>query len=223
MDTEQKGSSAPSSESSAPDVNPTDSGQTQELQNEGGNPPAQKVDADLQRIKDDMLKYKKENQEYKRMIESLKQQKLKEQNDYKTLYEQSNAELEKFRVGYVTEKKREALKSAALKLGLRPEAEQDLELLGLDQIHEEFTSDGRIIVHGAEQLAEEMKKRRSHWFKSGEAPKFYSGGGSKAEIPQELTPQYMRSLETSKDQNDRKKYKELYPKFVEQLRKKRMG
>lgn len=206
-------SGAAASESSATEDNQADSGDPSIIKTEvtTQEPP----NADLQRLKDDMLKYKKESQESKKIIESLKQQKLKEQNDFKTLYETAHSELEQFRTGYVKEKKREALRSAVQKLGLRAEAEQDLDLLGLDPLTEELTTEGRVIVHGAEQYAQQLKQQRGHWFKTNEPPRINSGGGAKPDTPQTLTANYMVELE----RKDPKKYKELYPKYVEQLRK----
>lgn len=217
MEVENQGSRAPSSESSAPDAT-TDSGQTQEIETNSQSAAPSEETADFKRLREDMLKYKKDNQLLKKQMDDLKQQKMKEQNDWKTLYEEELGKRESFEKGYVKEKKQTALRSAVQKLGLRPEAEQDLDLLGLDQIHEEFTSDGRILVHGAEQYAEELKKTRSWWFKSSEPPKFNPGGGKGPDQPKELSAQYMVSLE----KKDPKKYRELMPVYLEQTRKRKL-
>lgn len=177
-------------------------------------------EAALKRALDDMHKFKRQTQELQQQIQSLQDEKLKSQNDFKSLYERTKGELEETRKqkeqfisSYFEDQKRGALKSAVLKLGLRPEAESDLDLIDLSDVAIERTDQGRVLVHGADSKAEQIKKTRPHWFKNQTQVTINSGGtNSPAVETGNLTPQFMVELE----RKDPKKYRELFPKFIEQ-------
>jgi hypothetical protein len=89
--------------------------------------------------------------------QELAELKAKEAEDYK-------AHLDKTREAMVTDKKFGAVREAALKAGIRPEAIADLELVGLDKVQVETTSLGRVNVIGVDNLIDSIKLSRPHWF-----------------------------------------------------------
>lgn len=214
-----QGSGAPSPESGATGANSPDSGQPIE-KNPGSNsvtPPVE--NSELKRALDDLHRFKKEALEYKKLFNQVKDDQLKKDKNFESLYETSETSRKMLESGYIAEKKEDALRAACIRLGIRAEAESDLnQKRWLDSIQEELTTEGRVLVHGAEQLAEEIKRTKPHWFKTAEAPKFNPGGNAGAlEGTQELTADYMIELQ----RKDRKKYLELIPKFQDQLRKRK--
>lgn len=179
--------------------------------------------ADLNKYKSKALTVEKELHTLKEQMQGLQDDKLKGSNDFKTLWEKSQEELGKtkeqlktLRKGIELNAKMNALRGEASKLGLRQEAEEDLERFA-DEVALEWTSEGRAIPHGADLIAQKLKSSKSHWFKPTGVSTINSGGGTGTPPVEELTIGYMLDLETK----DKKKYKELWPKFVEQQAKKR--
>lgn len=183
---------------------------------------------DHKRALDDLNKFKgewKKSQEAinatRAELESLKNQRLAEKEDYKTLAEkyqaelkQKDTELTQFRDGFFTSKKYDAVYASALKAGLRGEAEADLSLLPLDGVEVERTDHGRVMVHGSDSYVERLKRERPHWFKSEEPPRVNSGGG-KLPSNEPLTRDKVYELEKAYRKSGSAKDKEAWQKAAE--------
>lgn len=203
---------------------------------EGGETPPESTnltqsitETEKQSKKDERAKLSKElaqakarESELTRLLEEAKENKLKEQNDWKTLAEtyktraeQAEIKNKSFMEEFFTEKKRTALYQELSKLGLRAEAEQDLDLLDLSGIAVERTDHGRVIPHGADLEAQKIKQARPHWFKSATAPKINTGGANAGPIDGPVTPEMLLKLE----KQDPAKYKIMYQKYIEQKKK----
>lgn len=126
-----------------------------------------------ERMKSDMLKAKQKADELEKSINSqklaaLKQTenwqelaKLKEQEaeDYKTKYERLSSSL-------VENKKLDAIRTEALKLGIDQRSLEDLEMIDFNEVQIETTSTGKINVLGADKAVANLKLRKPHWFNS---------------------------------------------------------
>lgn len=181
---------------------------------------------DHQRAINDMLKFKTQaqelavrSQEYEAKLAQLEEDRLKATNDFKTMYEREketrlNIEKEhkQFKEGYLFEQKFNAVRAAALKAGIRSEAEADLSLVKLDGVGLEATSSGRFLVHGADDYIEQLKKSKPHWFKSGEVPQFNSGGLNQS-VPENKTLNKDELYQLQK--KDPKKFREYISKMAQ--------
>lgn len=142
-------------------------------------------------FKADMLRFKQEKAELAEKLsklsgdqEAAERAKLAEQGQFKLLLERSEAEkaeLKKLAEGAaesVTHFVRSRdVETEAVKAGIRPEALNDLRLLGLDKL--EVQRDGKEIkVKGTADFIAEQKKLRPHWFADAKAPQFDAGKGA---------------------------------------------
>jgi len=139
---------------------------------------------DHKRAIDDMLDKKARLKEAEEKIAELERGKLQEKEEYKTLYEQTKADVDKWKTEAENGKKLfkhtqkyNAVKKAALESGMLPEALDDLDLLDLDSIVVETTDAGRYAVHGVKEFVEKLKTNKAHWFKKADGPTVDSGGG----------------------------------------------
>jgi hypothetical protein len=122
-------------------------------------------------IKADMLKYKAKVSEFETRVKQEEEKRLRETNDWKTLYERKESEakeasekLSKFENTLTNTAKFGAVREAALKAGIRPEAVSDLELVDFKDIVVDKAPTGRIEVRGAERAVEMLKTLKPHWF-----------------------------------------------------------
>lgn len=127
--------------------------------------------ADLDRALSDLHKFKNEAQETKGKLKSFEEKALAEKEDWKSLAERHKQEAEEYKTesqrikdSYLGEKKYTAVRDAALKLGMRPEALGDLDLLSLDGVVIETTSTGKVNVLGADGFIQNLKSMKPHWF-----------------------------------------------------------
>lgn len=170
---------------------------------------------DHQRALSDLQKYKSQLKEVSSKVEEVEKARLKEREDYKTLYEQANAkalELEKKHIEFQTEREKEARRQAVatqlLKAGLRNE--EDIDLLTFDGVVVEKTDQGRMLVHGVDEYVSTLKKKKPYWFQDQSAPNINTGGTRKSEPPvSSLTPQEFIKKELEY-KNDPVKLRELY-------------
>mgnify|MGYP000107719041 CR=1 FL=1 len=170
----------------------TDSGaessvQNQDTQNKDTN--EAKPNEGLERALKDVHKYKSatkqleaERNELRNQLKAQEEKKLEEQNEYKALAELRAKELvaerdrrNKLEQTIWQNERYKAVQVEALKAGLRPEAEEDLNLLSLDAVVVEGTTEGRLLVNGAKDFVDELKKTRSHWFKAPGLPAVNTG------------------------------------------------
>jgi hypothetical protein len=71
--------------------------------------------------------------------------------------------------------KKSEVKAQAMKLGIRDQALQDLDLLPMDDVQLETTSTGKLNVLGADRYVEKLKTERPHWFTDKSAPQVDGG------------------------------------------------
>jgi len=205
-----KGSSAPAPEGSA-------KGDPKDDQ----SPPARVIkEEDHQRALDDMKKAKAKAKELEQRLAEKETQELQKQGEWKTL-----AEREK-ELRLVAEEKAERLNTAlyhdkkfgevyreAVKAGLKPSALQFLEMLPLDGVEVEMTSQGRMLVHGAESFVADLKRKHGDvLFSQPKAPNVNSGGSAAENNSSEVTPQMIFAAEKKKDMAEAKRLTELYLK-----------
>jgi hypothetical protein len=121
-------------------------------------------------------------------LSALQKQGLKGSEDWKKLAETNEQEATTWKtkftqvneafVGTLVSSK---VKEEALKLGLLPEAVNDLDTLAFDEVEAVIDANNKFNVKGAEVAASNLKKLRPHWFKNGAAPNFNhgaNGGGA---------------------------------------------
>jgi hypothetical protein len=124
-----------------------------------------------ERVKADMLKYKKEREELAKMVDTLKVNTHKEKEDWKSvaqIHEEKARDLEQKYSGLkdslVRDRKVAKLTEEALKHGINPASLPDLELLDFDEMSVETTSTGKILVSGQDRAIAKLKVLRPHWF-----------------------------------------------------------
>lgn len=140
--------------------------------------PPEKIDkAELDHALSDLQKWKQKAKELEKSQEDAKLARLKESQEWQKIAElkeqEANAarqESEGLKSAFLTDRKFSAVREAAMKAGIRTEALQDLDLVGLDSIAVETTSTGKINILGVEQFVSKMKATRPHWFGAGRAP-----------------------------------------------------
>lgn len=219
-------SEVPESTSGAqPDASGTREGtQSQQSGNESDEPKRKTVSwDDHKRALDDLHRFKREAKEYQDKLNSMEAKSLAEKEDFKTLAERYQKEAEQLRTerddrdkAYVYEKKYSQVLSKAQSAGLRNPS--DLELIGLDDIKHEITSEGRVLVSGVDEFVDHLKKTRPHWFQDGEIPTFNGGGASKKKTEsEELTVGQFVELERKyKREGKTSELKDLYRRFEKQ-------
>lgn len=136
------------------------------------------------KVSDDMHKYKRELSEMKAKAAKDEADRLASEKNFEQLYknaEKRAVEAEELASKkdryYQQTQKANAVRIAAIELGLKTEAVEDLDLLDFDGVDVEITSNGRYLVHGAKEFAASIKNRKPHWFKASKPPGHNSGGG----------------------------------------------
>lgn len=158
-----------------------------------------------QKVSDDMHKYKRELSEMKAKLAQEEADRLAKEKNYEQLYKnaekravEAEEKANKRDQYYQQTQKANAVRIAAIELGLKPEAVEDLELIDFDGVDVEITSTGRYLVHGAEEFATRIKNRKPHWFKAskptGHNP---GGGGNNPEGGKLVTPKDVVNAERS--------------------------
>lgn len=193
----------------------------------------------LKQHKELLDKYHSLNSMLKKQAEEMEQLKaqrkaesdkaLGEKGDFKALYESTKAEVDqwkekyqKFQGSVFHNEKMRALELELKKQGLKEGSEAIMDLAPLEEMGHEVTSKGRILVHGAEMIAEKLKQKYSFAFSQKKTETVNGGGGGDVgggADPTELTAEYMIELE----RKDPKKYKELYPQYVKAYRERQKG
>lgn len=126
---------------------------------------------DHERAINDMHAFKKEALELKARLKVEEDNKLKEKEQWKELYEKAESERQKaedhskkLQESYINSQRFSALKSECQKLGILDSAARDLDMIDLEQVKFETTSTGRVNVLNAKEVAEDVKRTRPHWF-----------------------------------------------------------
>jgi hypothetical protein len=183
---------------------------------------------DHQRALKDLHRFKSRAKELEDAIANKETQSLREKEDYKTLADRYKAELDEtqnklksINQWFESSQAHSSVKQHALRLGLLPEAEKDLDLLPLEGVVVETvkTSSGgvRHNVLGADGYVESLKKTRPHWFRDTKAPVFNSGSGIRPEVEIEMSGKKLADIEAKHGRNS-KEWKEGF----EALRKSKM-
>lgn len=148
----------------------------------------------------------RKNKEYETLADRYK----KEADDAKT-------EKERLNKAYLNDKKHSAVKEAAMKLGIRNEALDDLEMLDLSDVTVETTSTGRVNVLGTDKFAERLKTLKPHWF-GGKAPNVNTDD-LKVQAGKKITMAEILKLEKeAKKTNDNTAYHAALKKWKSQPR-----
>jgi len=203
----------------------------------GGDDPSQKM-IPLSQHKELLDKFHEGNTKLKQLSDELEAIKLKQKSDFekgaadkgdfKGLYEATKAEAEqlkeqygKFKQTVFQNEKMRAVEAELRKLGMKQGAEAVMDLADYDMLQPEVTNKGRILIHGADKVAETLKQKYGFAFEGKKVENVNGGGGRDigGSDPGELTAEYMIDLEVK----DPKKYKELYPRFVQQYRERQKG
>ena len=178
---------------------------------------------DHKRALDDMHRFKRELNDLRQKMSADEAAALAAKEDFKSLAEkyknerdQFESDLSKERNLYRGDLKMRAVREAAVKAGLRNL--QDLDLLPLDDVKEEYTSEGRMLFNGVEEFVTRLKAGRPHWFQDKSAPVF-NGGGANGEHHKEepLTAAKVIELEHKyRREGKPDKVKELYQAYYKQ-------
>lgn len=155
----------------------------QEVQTNGQTPPPSVTEEpkpeakdfvsrkDHERALEDMHKFKREREELLAKLKSEEDNKLKEKEQWKTLYEKEKTRADELEMGkkqlndsFVNSQKFSALKTECLKMGILESAMVDLDMVDMSGIKIETTSTGRLNILNAKEFAEDLKRVRPHWF-----------------------------------------------------------
>lgn len=180
--------------------------------------------ADHERALADMHKYKGEAAKLKKEAEDRATAAMKEQNQWKELAElkeneakAAKEEKERIQNSFLGERKYSTVKEKCKALGLRAEAESDLEMLDLESVTVETTSTGKINILGAEKFAERLKTLKPHWFSDKSAPNVNTNGARIQDNGGAVTIQEIIAAEKEgKKSGDMTKYYNLHKKFQTQ-------
>lgn len=161
-------------------------------QNAGNVPQNTVPKDDFDKLATEAATYKKTLQTIQSDYDALKskieesERKAKETGgDFKSLYEQeknaraeSESKLTKLKESMILTQKYKAANEALVKAGLRPEAIKLLDKEDFADLEVEHTSQGRMLVHGADLFVDKFKKEYPFAFAEQKPPTMNSGGGS---------------------------------------------
>lgn len=182
--------------------------------------------SEFDKVLKEMHVFKKKAQEAEKIASEAKLAKLKEENKWKEYGEEKEKEAKEARersellVKSFTESQRlNAVRVEATKLGIRPEAASDLNMLDLEEIQVETTNTGKVNVLGADKFAQRLKTLKPHWFQSKADPKINAGGnrvhdGSSGDAI--TATAVMKAEIEGKKKGDLTEYYALHKKFTEQ-------
>lgn len=189
----------------------------------------EKLSAEFNRIKKTAVDTQAERDDLKARLEALENKKVEGEGDFKKLadtykqkLDETEQKLNSFKGNVIVNEKHKAASAALVKAGLLPEALRLLDKEDFADIEVEVTNNGRFISHGVDIFVENFKKSNPYAFAKADAPKINNGsggrstGGDDGGAP-ELTHEYMYELE----KKDPKKWREMWPKFMDQWRAKR--
>ncbi len=128
-------------------------------------------------VKADMHRFKAEKQKLEDELKAVKEKEMKEKDQWKEFGTTKEKEANDWKQKHdqlhnnlFEGAKLSKVKEEAIKLGLREEAVDDLELMDFKDVVVETTSRGKINVHGAKSAAEKIKQTKPHWFTAPGAP-----------------------------------------------------
>jgi phenylalanyl-tRNA synthetase alpha subunit len=137
-------------------------------------------------------------------LEELETQRLQEKENFKELWElekqkreQAEQKSTQMTETYFNGLKKIAIKQEATKLGILPEAIEDLDNTDNSMVQIETTSTGNVNVIGAREFIESLKERKNHWFSKTGAPNINNQIGSDVTKPKDLSPKEILALAKS--------------------------
>lgn len=136
------------------------------------NPQPTDVSQELfNKYKTDSAKYQNELKAKDAELEAMKMAKLKEAKNWQEIARikeeeaaASRQETNSLKQAVVNQHKSISLRAAASKAGINPSSLDDLDLLDFDEVNVETTSQGKILIHGADAAILRLKTLRPHWF-----------------------------------------------------------
>lgn len=175
-------------------------------------------------IKKDMLRYKDELKSFKGEAQKLREEKLASERNWEELAksraqerDEAIQQAESLKKSVIDSKKYDAVKNECVKLGIKPEALEDLKLLGLDDVQTELTTLGNVNVHGAGNFAERLKTLRPHWFGQKTPPNLNTNTPGVVPATGPITAQQLAALEREgKKKGDMSEYRAAFQKYLNQ-------
>lgn len=178
-------------------------------------PPASKADdvvsrADHQRALDDMHKFKERTKvqatelaTLKSTVEELSGKILSSSKDFETLFNQekgkreaAESEKERLKGSVIYSERHKSAYPALKKAGLRDDADNLMDLMDLEAIEVEATSNGRFICSGVESFVESAKAKFPYAFQGKKAPTVNGGtGNGEPPVPTKLDPTKLFEIE----------------------------
>ncbi len=139
--------------------------------------PADKSVGGLKFYKEQLEKERVAREQIQKELESIKTSKMKEQNQWKELYEveqkksmEAQERLSQISEALVADKMRIAIEKEVSKLGLVDSALEDLDMLDKSMIEIETTSSGKVHFNNVKEWAENLRAKKPHWFNSNAGP-----------------------------------------------------
>ncbi len=179
--------------------------------------------AEFERVMKDMHKFKSEAKENAKKVQESEEQKLREKQDWQKLAELNEQKAKdaedratRTQESYLGEKKFSAIKEAALKSGIIPQALEDLEMLDAKGVIVETTSTGKLNILGADSFINNLKALKPHWF--GQAPVNVNSnlpgvqGGSKKITESDL----IKASEEARKNGDYTPYEKMQKEYLQQ-------
>jgi len=175
-------------------------------------------------VKEEMLRYKqqaesasKEKAELESKLALLEENKLKEKENFKELWEREKNRAEEavtkvknIETSYLNDKKVSAIQSEAHKAGIDPNYMDFLVNTDSNLVAIETTSTGNVNVLGVSEFIEDFKVKYPAMFKSGKGPNINSNQPGDTFNKKEYTSSELLEL----SRKDPKKYKELMLKKI---------
>lgn len=189
-----------------------------------------KVDySTFRRMQQDMFKFKERSKELEDQMRKMKEADLEEKNEFKELWtkaKQRTEELEKEKESFTSWMKNDAktreVKAELMRLGIFDNELKEISKWDLSDIPAQLTESGTVVVEGAKQWAESLKKTKPYLFKGATAPKVNPGGSGapiKDKNDEELTAAYVASLK----KKNPKLYKEKFAEYAKMLANKKQA
>jgi hypothetical protein len=129
--------------------------------------------SELDKVVKESISRKERIKSLESKVDQLLEQRAKEKEDYKGLYETTRQRAEELEQKYESQTnaiawnaKNTALRSEAQAQGILPQALDDLDAISHDDLVIETTSTGRFSVLGVKEKVQRLKSEKPHWFKS---------------------------------------------------------
>lgn len=157
-------------------------------------------------------------------MQDVKRKALTEKEDFKTLYEQekeahtsTQEEKNLLKQSVIRAERLRTLYPILKRMGLVDSGEKYLERESLEEIEVEVTSNGRILVTGAEEFAQQWRQENEILFKDRKAPVVNSGGGHYDGSVKNLTPAMLIQIEKKHGVRSQE-YQKAHKQYLEQKR-----